>query len=148
MKKGAVETTVGIFVLIGIICVGYLTIKLGRMEWFGDQYYVVNAYFNSISGLKSGAMVEMSGVEVGQVGRIGLDQKARQAVVQLKIKRDVKIFDDVIASIKTSGLIGDKFIKLTAGGSGTLIEPGGTIMDTESALDIEELISKFVFGKV
>jgi phospholipid/cholesterol/gamma-HCH transport system substrate-binding protein len=148
MKKGAVETTVGIFVLIGIICVGYLTIKLGRMEWFGDQYYVVNAYFNSISGLKSGAMVEMSGVEVGQVGRIGLDQKARQAVVQLKIKRDVKLFDDVIASIKTSGLIGDKFIKLTAGGSGTLIEPGGTIMDTESALDIEELISKFVFGKV
>ncbi len=148
MKKGTVETTVGVFVLIGILCVAYLTIKLGRMEWFGDDYYQLDAFFNSVSGLKTGAVVEMSGVTVGKVDAISLDQNSRMARVQLRIREDLTLYDDVIASIKTSGLIGDKYIALSQGGSGQPIEPGGIIFDTESALDIEELISKFVFGKV
>jgi phospholipid/cholesterol/gamma-HCH transport system substrate-binding protein len=146
MKKGTVETTVGVFVLIGLLCVGYLTIKLGRMEWFGERYYQVEAFFNSVSGLKSGAQVEMAGVTVGRVDEITLDQESRMARVKLKIREEVVLYDDVIASIRTTGLIGDKFIMLSPGGAGLPIEPGGAIFDTESALDIEELISRYVFG--
>jgi phospholipid/cholesterol/gamma-HCH transport system substrate-binding protein len=148
MKKGTAETAVGIFVIIGILCTAYLAIKLGRMEWFGDNYYMLDAYFTSVSGLKTGAEVEIAGVEIGQVNAIDLDLKSKMAKVQLKIRNGIRVRDDVIASVKTSGLIGDKFIKLTPGGAGDLLKPGGTIMDTESALDIEELISKFVFGKI
>jgi phospholipid/cholesterol/gamma-HCH transport system substrate-binding protein len=148
MKKGTVETTVGIFVLIGLLCIGYLTIKLGRMEWFGTQYYEVEALFISVSGLKTGALVEMAGVTVGRVDAITLDQQSKMALVTLKIREDLTLYDDVIASVKTTGLIGDKYIKLTPGGAGQPLEPGGAIFDTESALDIEELVSKFVFGNL
>ena len=148
MKKGTTETAVGIFVLIGILCTGYLAVKLGRMEWFGQNYYTVDAYFTSVTGLKPGAVVELAGVQVGQVAAIDLDTKSDMARVGLKIQKGIVVRDDVIASVKTEGLIGDKFIKLTPGGAGTPLENGGTIMDTESALDIEELLSKFVFGKI
>ena len=148
MKKGSVETAVGIFVLIGILCVSYLAIKLGRMEWFGDDYYKLYAYFNSVAGLKQGAMVEIAGVDVGQVASIKLDTKNMMAEVDLKIRKGIRLSDDVIAAVKTSGLIGDKYISLSQGGSSEMLKPGGTIMDTQSALDIEELISKFVFGKM
>jgi phospholipid/cholesterol/gamma-HCH transport system substrate-binding protein len=101
-----------------------------------------------VSGLKAGAQVEIAGVEVGQVDSISLDPKDNVAMVRLKIKKNITLSDDVIASVKTSGLIGDKFIKLSPGGSDDILEPGNTITDTESALDIEELISKYAFGEV
>lgn len=146
MKKASVETAVGVFVLIGLICVGYLTIKLGKMAWFGDDYYTLDARFDSVSGLKSGALVDMAGVEIGQVADIHLDNDRQMAIVRLKIEKSVNISDDVIASVKTSGLIGDKFIKLTPGGSDRMLKSGDMIIETESALDIEELVSKYVFG--
>ena len=146
MKKTSVETAVGVFVLIGLISVAYLTIKLGKMEWFGDDYYTLDAQFDSVSGLKTGAQVDMAGVEIGQVADIRLDNERQGAVVSLKIKKEVMLTDDVIASVKTSGLIGDKFIKLTPGGSDRLLKSGDLIIETESALDIEELVSKYVFG--
>ena len=146
MKKTSVETAVGVFVLIGLISVAYLTIKLGKMEWFGDDYYTLDAQFDSVSGLKTGAQVDMAGVEIGQVADIRLDNERQVAVVSLKIKKEVMLTDDVIASVKTSGLIGDKFIKLTPGGSDRLLKSGDLIIETESALDIEELVSKYVFG--
>lgn len=146
MKKTSVETAVGVFVMIGLISVAYMTIKLGKMEWFGDGYYLLDARFDSVSGLKTGAQVDMAGVEIGQVADIRLDNERKVAVVQLKIREDVMLTDDVIASVKTSGLIGDKYIKLTPGGSDRILNPGGMIIDTESALDIEELVSKYVFG--
>ncbi len=148
MKKGALETGVGIFVLIGIICVGYLTIKLGKMEMLGENYHYYKARFFSVSGLKSGASVEMAGVQIGQVDSISLDTERYLAETRLKIRKDIKITEDVIASVKTSGLIGDKYIELTPGGSDIYLQPGDTITETESALDIEELISKYVFGGV
>jgi phospholipid/cholesterol/gamma-HCH transport system substrate-binding protein len=148
MKKGTTETAVGIFVLIGILCTAYLAFRLGRMEWFGDNYYTVEAYFTSVSGLKTGATVEMAGVPVGQVAAIDLDTKSDMARVKLKIQKTIMLRDDVIASVKTEGLIGDKFNKLTPGGAGEPLKNGGAIMDTESVLDIEELIGKFVFGKI
>jgi phospholipid/cholesterol/gamma-HCH transport system substrate-binding protein len=146
MKKTSVETAVGVFVLIGLISVAYLTIKLGKMEWFGDDYYTLDAQFDSVSGLKTGAQVDMAGVEIGQVADIRLDNERQVAVVSLKIRKAVILTDDVIASVKTSGLIGDKYIKLTPGGSDRLLKSGDLIIETESALDIEELVSKYVFG--
>ncbi len=148
MQSKRVETAVGIFILIGILCVSYLAIRLGRMEWFGQGYYTVNALFTSVSGLKAGAAVEIAGVEVGQVEGIRLDEKSMMAMVQLRIKNGLALDDDVNASVKTSGLIGDKFIKLTPGSSGKKLAPGDTIMDTEGALDLEDIISKYAFGKV
>jgi len=146
MKKTSVETAVGVFVMIGLISVAYMAIKLGQMEWFGEGYYLLDARFDSVSGLKTGAQVDMAGVEIGQVAGIHLDNERQVAVVQLKIREDILLTDDVIASVKTSGLIGDKFIKLTPGGSDRILKPGDMIIDTESALDIEELVSKYVFG--
>jgi phospholipid/cholesterol/gamma-HCH transport system substrate-binding protein len=148
MNRSLVETGVGIFVLIGIICVGYLTIKLGKMELFGSDHYSVSAQFQSISGLSNGAAVEVAGVQIGKVASISLDKEEMVAVVNMKIQKGVVLTDDVIASIKTSGLIGDKYINLTPGGSDEILNSGDTIIETESAVDLEELISKYVFGGV
>ena len=148
MKKWSVEVAVGLFVLIGIACIGYLTIRLGKMEIIGDNYYTVSARFQSIAGLKAGSEVELAGVPVGQVEGVSLDQERWMAVVQMKIMKSIVLTEDVIASIKTAGLIGDKYIKLSPGVSDVPLKPGGMIIETESALDIEELISKYVFGKV
>ncbi|MFZ0727897.1 MAG: outer membrane lipid asymmetry maintenance protein MlaD [Desulfobacterales bacterium] len=148
MKKWSVEVAVGLFVLIGIISVGYLTIRLGKMEIIGDNYYTVTARFQSIAGLKTGSEVELAGVPIGKVEDFSLDQERWMALVRMKILKDIVLSEDVIASIKTAGLIGDKYIKLSPGVSDVPLKPGGMITETESALDIEELISKFVFGKV
>jgi len=148
MKKSSVEISVGIFVLIGIICVGYLTVRLGKMELIGDNYYTLFARFRSVSGLKTGTEVEIAGVQIGLVDSITLDREKRMAMVKLKIRKDIVLTDDVIASVKTAGLIGDKYIKLSPGGSDRVLKPGDLITETESAVDLEELISKYVFGKV
>ncbi len=148
MKQSSVELGVGVFVLLGIICVGYLTIRLGEIEVLGDKYYLLNARFKSVSGLKVGAQVDIAGVQVGQVDSIALDPKDLMAMVRLKIKDVIVLSDDVIASIKTAGLLGDKYVQLSPGGSDKILKPGDTIIETESPLDIEGLISKYAFGKV
>src|SRR5664279_3896249 len=99
MKRATLETIVGVFVLIGILCLAYLSIKLGKMELFGGDFYPVQAEFDTVSGLKSGASVEIAGVEVGRVGRILLDAKSDMARVNLQIKQGIKLSDDVIASV-------------------------------------------------
>ena len=135
--------------LIGILCLGYLSIKLGKMELLGGNYYRVAAQFDSVSGLKQGARIEVAGVEVGAVERIALAKESSdRAEVTLKIKDGVTIPDDVIASVRTSGIIGDKFIMLKPGGSDRLLKDGSKIRETESAIDIEELVSKFIHGNV
>ncbi|RUM88886.1 MAG: outer membrane lipid asymmetry maintenance protein MlaD [Thermodesulfatator sp.] len=148
MKKYSHETLVGIFVLIGILCVGYLTVKLGKMELIGGNFYNVIAKFDSVAGLKADSSVQMAGVEIGRVTKIDLDTEEFVAVVTMKINKGVPIQDDAIASVKTSGLIGDKYISIQPGGSDELLKPGGVITETESAVDIEALISKYVFGNV
>jgi phospholipid/cholesterol/gamma-HCH transport system substrate-binding protein len=147
VKKTSIETSVGIFVLLGLICVGYLTIKLGKMELVGDNNYPIYARFQSVSGLKKGSHVEIAGVKIGTIDSISLD-KDNKAIVKMKIEKGLVLADDVIASVKTAGIIGDKFIKISPGGSDTLLKPGEMITETESALDLEELVSKFVFGGV
>ena len=148
MKSSSIETAVGIFVFIGIICIGYMTIKLGKMEWFGNDSYPIFAHFQSVSGLKTGADVEMAGVKIGKVESISLDPVRQVAVVKMRIQKGVELTEDVIASVKTAGMIGDKFIKLAPGGSEETLKPGDTITETESAVDLEDLISKYVFGDV
>jgi len=148
MKKSSVEVAIGLFVVVGLLCVGYLTIKLGKMELLGSNYYYLNARFQNVAGLKVGAQIEMAGVQIGQVDGISLDRKELVAMVRFKIREGVVLTDDVIASVRASGLIGDKYIKLTPGGSDVILKPGDTIVETESVIDLEELISKYVFGKV
>jgi len=146
MKRSSIETSVGIFVLIGIFCVGYLTVKLGKMELLGDNYYSIYADFNSATGLKSGANVEMAGVRVGQIEEIVLLPNIKIARVKLKIEKHINLSVDVIASVKTAGLLGDRYLSLTPGGSDEQLQAGDSIEETESALDIEDLISKYVFS--
>lgn len=146
MKKFDLEFAVGIFVLIGFLSLGYLSVQLGRLEVLGAGYYVVNAEFEKAGGIRSGAGVEIAGVEIGRVKNIKLENY--QAVVSLSIYKDVKIQEDAIASIRTKGIIGEKFIQITPGGSERLITEGGKIRDTESALDLEELLSKYIFGNI
>jgi phospholipid/cholesterol/gamma-HCH transport system substrate-binding protein len=148
MRKSSIELIVGVFVLIGLICVSYLTIKLGKMEWLGENHYLLNARFDSVSGLRAGADIEMAGVKIGQVDSISLDTEDMQALVQLKVQNGIELYDDVIVSVKTAGLIGDKYVNITPGGSGEILKPEDTIIETVSVLDIEELISKYVFGNV
>ena len=146
MNKSSIETMVGAFVLVGILCVGYLTIKLGKMELLGDNYYTLYADFSSAAGLKQGASIEMAGVPIGQIEAISLLPVIKAARVELKIDNNVALSSDVIASIKTAGLLGDKYLTLTPGGSDDILQAGDSIEETESALDIEDLISKYVFS--
>jgi phospholipid/cholesterol/gamma-HCH transport system substrate-binding protein len=148
MKKYAMETTVGIFVFIGLICVGYMTIKLGDVSLFGSNAYTLSARFSSVSGLRVGSAVEMLGLEVGRVAGMTMDQEDQMAVVELEIQKGVEVYDDAIASIKTAGLIGDKYVQIDPGGAGDVMGPGDVIVETTSPLDIEELISKYAFGDV
>ncbi len=148
MKRVTLETIVGIFVLVGILCLAYLSIKLGKIDLFGRDNYEVYAQFDSISGLKSGASVEIAGVEVGRVERIVLDPNSSQARVYMGLRSGIKLSDDVIASVRTRGIIGDKFILLKPGGSDKLLAAGARIRETESAVDLEELVSKYIHGQV
>ncbi|MPZ76183.1 MAG: MCE family protein [Deltaproteobacteria bacterium] len=132
------------FVLIGAICLGYLAIRLGKVELFGATGYVVYADFSSIAGLKIGDPTEIAGVRVGKVESLGLaDDRAR---IVLRIDPQIKLQEDVIASVRARGLIGDKFVLITPGGSDKIIPPGGKIRETESPQDITDLIGKFIGG--
>ena len=146
--SAAKTTVIGVFVLIGLVCVSYLTIKLGRMEVLGDKGYTVSARFSSVAGLRVGASVEIAGVSVGKVSAIRLDTSDYTAYVDLHINEGVPISEDSMASVKTSGLIGDKYISITPGGAEETLRQGSVISDTEPALDLEALIGKVVFGGV
>lgn len=146
MERTKLNIAVGLFVVLGVLALAYLSVKLGRVALFGGGGYVVSADFPSVGGLKVGASVEIAGVEVGRVDAIGLAEY--QAHVVLRLDSGVQLQDDSIASIKTKGLIGEKFIRISPGASDKLIKPGGKIRDVEAPVDLEELISKYVFGKV
>ena len=146
MRRANLELIVGVFVLAGLLCLAYLAINLGKLEIFGKGYQVY-AVFDNVSGLKTGASVEVAGVHVGQVNSIHLTPMD-QARVGMKLHYDLKVHDDAIASIRTKGIIGDKFVKLSPGSAKKLIPAGGTIFNTESGIDLEELIGSYIHGKV
>lgn len=146
MERTKVNVVVGLFLVLGILALGYLSIRLGRVSFLGGTGYIVTADFPSVGGLKAGSGVEIAGVLIGRVESIGLaDYQAR---VVLRVDSHVKLQDDSIASIKTKGLIGEKYIRISPGGSDKLIPPNGRIREVEAPVDLEELISKYIFGKV
>jgi len=146
MERTKINVAVGVFVVLGILALGYLSIKLGRVSLFGNRGYEVSVDFPSIGGLKAGSSVEIAGVDVGEVEKIGLvDYQAR---VVLRINQGVRLQEDSIASIKTKGLIGEKYIRISPGGSDKVIPPGGKLREVEAPVDFEELLSKYIFGKV
>ena len=146
MNHTRTDVLVGIFVLAGLICLGYLAIRLGKLELFGAQGYVVFADFVSVAGLKLGDPIEIAGVRIGKVEAISLaDDRAR---LTLRVTDGVKLQDDVIASVRARGLIGDKFVLVTPGASDKIIPPGGRIRETDSPPDITDLIGKIVGGDI
>ena len=148
MKKISFDAIVGLFVLTGFLAFVYMSLQLGEFSVFSmEKTYVVRANFGNVSGLKRGALVEMAGVNVGKVSKISLAEND-QAQVWLQVNNGIKITEDAIASIKTQGIIGDKYIKISQGGSDELLVDGGFITETESAVDLEELVSKYIFGNV
>lgn len=138
------EVIVGLFVLIGVACLGYLAIKLGKLEVLSDSGYTVYADFPTVAGLKRGDPVEIAGVKVGRVESMALaDDRAR---LVLRFDDGIKLQEDVIASVRARGLIGDKFVLVSPGASDKIIPPGGRIRETESPPDIPDLIGKLVGG--
>jgi phospholipid/cholesterol/gamma-HCH transport system substrate-binding protein len=148
MGNSRVEIFVGFFLIVGFLALGWLALQLGEVPWLtGSKTYVIKAAFNNISGVKAGADVQIAGVTVGKVRQLDLS-KENQAMVGMQINREVAIPVDSIASVKSQGIIGDKYIQITLGGDESLYKPGEIIVDTESAVDLESLISKFAFGQV
>jgi phospholipid/cholesterol/gamma-HCH transport system substrate-binding protein len=148
MKKQWIEIAVGFFVLICFACIGYMTVRLGKLQLFHTEEYTLKAKFRSVSGLKIDSQIEIAGIQIGRVSKLSLDPDDLMAEVEMKIDEDIRLGDDVIASIKTSGLIGDRYVQLSPGASEDYLEDGGFITETESPVDIEELVGKFVFGNV
>lgn len=147
MKNAKLELIVGVFVLVGLAALTYLAVKLGKLEVIGGGNHLeITAEFDSIAGLKSGATVEIAGVQVGQVKRTGLN--GDRATVVFSLRPGTKLFGDAIASIKTRGLIGDKYVSISPGGSQKELPPGGRIQDTESGVDLEAVIGEFIHGNV
>jgi phospholipid/cholesterol/gamma-HCH transport system substrate-binding protein len=136
------EFFVGLFAIVTLAACGWLAVGLGGIEIFGGNFYTVTAEFENISGLKRGASVEIAGVQIGKVVDIKL--KDPEALVVLQISNDIKLHDDDIAAIRTKGIIGDRFVKISRGASDSYLEPGSTIFETESVVDFEDIIGKIV----
>jgi len=147
MRKLNLEILVGLFMIAGFLCFAWLSVKLGDIDLFGPPTYSVTANFGSVSGLKPGAIVEIAGVRVGKVAAIRFDAEKYEAKVELEIERGVNLQEDSIASIRTAGIIGDRYVDISPGGAEKLIGPGGRVVETESAINLEELVSKYIFEK-
>ena len=144
-EKQHTEMLVGIFLLIGIIAITFLALRIGDFQLLNNQQYIIKAEFTSASGLKKGAHVEIAGVSVGKVKNIIFNPETYLAEVHIAIENSIQIPDDSIASIRTSGIIGDKFLKISPGGSDNIIEPNMIISETVPSINLEELISKYIF---
>ena len=146
MNKARVELMVGVFVLIGILSMSWLSFKMGKKELLGGGHYTVYADFESITGLRKNGEIEIAGVVVGSISSVALaDGMAR---VGMKIRDGIELPDDTIVSVKSRGLIGEKILSISLGGSSELVSPGGVMFETESAIDFEALLSQFIFGDV
>ena len=148
MPNSRMEIFVGVFLVIGFLAFGWLALQLGEVPWItGSKTYMLNAEFNNISGVKEGADVQIAGVIVGKVRKLSLNDD-HMAVVGMQLDKNIAVPADSIASVKSQGIIGDKYIQITLGGDETTYKAGESILDTESSVDLESLISKFAFGQV
>ena len=148
MSRNTVDLWVGIFVAIGIAAILFLALKVGNLVAFGSTPgYRLEAAFENIGGLKLRAPVKAAGVVVGRVERISFDQNTYQAVVTMKIDQGYQFSRDTIASILTSGLLGEVYIGLDSGGDPQMLADGTRIAKTQSAVVLEKLIGQFLFDK-
>lgn len=137
---------VGLFMLVGFAAFGYLALQLGEVRWLtGGSNYLLKAEFDNVSGVKKGAAVQVAGVVVGSVEEIALGPE-NYAMLTMRLEKQVKVPLDSIASVKSQGIIGDKYIQISLGGDDEVYKEGEVVTETESAVDIESLISKFAFG--
>lgn len=144
-ERSSLELSVGLFMVIGLLAVSYLALRLGDIDLFRQESYSLQARFVSSSGLNEGALVEVGGVRVGTVEKIEVDFDSYESIVSMELDPRIRLQEDAIASIRTSGIIGDKFVKISPGGSDTYLQSGGEIYETESSINLEELISKYIF---
>jgi phospholipid/cholesterol/gamma-HCH transport system substrate-binding protein len=146
MKTFDLELLVGLllFCVVGILA--YFSLHLGQVDLVGNGGYTVQAAFTTAGGLQTGAVVELAGVQIGRVEKVDLEHYRAQ--VKLQIHGGIPLYEDAKAAIKTKGLIGERYIEITPGRGPKSLEPGGYIRDTESPVDIQELIAKFIFGNV
>ncbi|MDT8444417.1 MAG: outer membrane lipid asymmetry maintenance protein MlaD [Desulfuromonadales bacterium] len=145
MRKFNLEIVVGLFVVIGFVCFAWLSVRLGDVNLFGSPTYQLTASFGSVSGLKNGAIIEIAGVRVGKVEDIRIDAARYEAVVTMQIDNGIVLQEDSIASVRTAGIIGDRYIDISPGGSDVELNDGDRIVETESAINLEELVSKYIF---
>lgn len=148
MKKTNLELSVGLFVLLGIAAIVYLAIQVGTGSLLSGDTYLIESRFANTGGLHSGSSVLVSGVTVGRVEAIRMEPSDYSAIVTLRVLSGLRLPTDSMASIKTSGLIGDKYVALSPGADDTYMKPGARITMTESAVDLESLIGKMAFGAV
>lgn len=148
MNSRKVEIAVGLFVLLGLAAVAYLSISIGGGRLVKPDTYELTARFTNASGVKVGSSVRIAGVSIGDVSRVELKPDDMVALVTFRIPTSVKLDDETVASVKSSGLIGEKFISLKPGGSDIMLKPGAMIVDTESSVDLEDVIARFAFGSV
>jgi phospholipid/cholesterol/gamma-HCH transport system substrate-binding protein len=148
VKQSKLELSVGFFVVLGLAVLAWLTLKLGSGSTVGGNTYLVEARFDNAGGLHNGCEVEMAGVRVGRVDAVRFDPQDFSAIATLRIVSTLQLPTDTMASVKTAGLIGDKFVALSPGADGTNLKPGSRITMTESAVDLESLIGKMAFGSV
>ena len=148
MKNTKLELSVGIFVLLGLAALAYLTVKLGTGSLIGGDTYRIETRFANAGGIHPGCSVLLSGVTVGRVEGVRMDPADYSAIITLRLSSLVKLPADSMASVKTSGLIGDKYIALAPGADDSYLPPGARITLTESAVDLESLIGKMAFGSV
>ncbi len=142
------EIVVGLFLVLGLTAFGWLALRLGEVSWLtSGTTYTLYAEFENVAGIKTGSEVQIAGVSIGLVAGLRLNEEGR-AVASFKLNKGVQVPKDSIASVKSQGIIGDKFIRILPGGDVAVYQPGETIVDTESSLDIESLISKFALGGV
>ena len=145
-KKLSLELVVGIFMILGILSLGYLSIRVAMVDVWGQRDFEVFANFSDVGGLKNGSTVMIAGVDVGRVKSISLTNDEARVVLQLDPR--LQLHEDAIVSIKTSGLIGEKYVRISVGSADEIIKPGGRIRQTESAVDLADLISKYAFGSL
>lgn len=148
MNTRKIEFSVGLFVLIGLGAAAFLAIRIGGGRLAAPDTQILKARFTNASGLKPGSAVRIAGVTIGDVTEVALTPEDMVALVSFRVASHVKLEDGTVASVRSAGLIGEKFISLKPGSSGTPLKPGTVIVDTESAVDLEDIIARFAFGSV
>ena len=149
MNRKIIDLWVGIFVAIGLGALLFLALKVGNLLSFNEDRkgYELEARFDNIGALKPRAQVKVAGVVVGRVESVRLDKKTYEAIVRLHLFPEYQFSRDTIATVNTAGLLGDQFIGLEAGGDTVMLKDEDFIKKTQSAVQIEKLISQFMFSK-